>query len=215
MNITLGNIFDIGGPFFYVNTLFLAVIIAIVVDRAIYFLGKGQINAKAFLEQIRRLLAQNDLDRAKKLCDATSAPVARVAKAGLARVHRGEAAIAQAMEESMTDVGPEVKKRISALWSMANIVTLTGLLGTVTGLIRTFAGIADADPAESKRQLSEGISEAMVNTAYGLSLALLCMVAHLLLSTASKKVVADLESFSLKLENMLGDGASGGGQAAG
>ncbi|MBT8495077.1 MAG: MotA/TolQ/ExbB proton channel family protein [Deltaproteobacteria bacterium] len=214
MNISLGNIFEIGGPFFYVNTLFLAVIIAIVIDRAIYFLGKGQINAKAFLEQIRRLLAQNDLDRAKKLCDATSAPVARVAKAGLARVHRGEAAIAQSMEEAMTDVSPEVKKRISALWSMANIVTLTGLLGTVTGLIRTFAGIADADPAESKRQLSEGIAEAMVNTAYGLSLALVCMVAHLLLSTASKKVVADLESFSLKLENMLGDGSTGG-QAAG
>ena len=213
MNISLGNIFEIGGPFFYINTFFLAVIIAIVVDRAIYFLGRGQINAKAFLEQIRRLLAQNDLDRAKKLCDATSAPVARVAKAGLARVHRGEAAIAQSMEEAMTDVAPEVKKRISALWSMANIVTLTGLLGTVTGLIRTFAGIADADPAESKRQLSEGISEAMVNTAYGLSLALLCMVAHLLLSTASKKVVADLESFSLKLENMLGDGS--GNQAAG
>ena len=66
---------------------------------------------------------------------------------------------------------PEVKTRIAALWSMANIVTLTGLLGTVTGLIRTFAGIADADPAESKRKLSEGIAEAMYNTAYGLTLA--------------------------------------------
>ena len=42
----------------------------------------------------------------------------------------------------MVDVTPEIKTRISALWSMANIVTLTGLLGTVTGLIRTFAGIA-------------------------------------------------------------------------
>lgn len=205
MDISLGNIFEVGGPFFYVNTVFLAVIIAIIIERAIYFVHRGQINAKAFLEQIRRLLAQNDLDRAKKLCDATRAPVARVAKAGLARVHRGDAAVAQAMEEAMVDVTPEIKTRISALWSMANIVTLTGLLGTVTGLIRTFAGIADADPAESKRQLSEGIAEAMVNTAYGLSLALVCMVAHLLLSTASKKVVADLESFSLKLENMLGE----------
>jgi len=211
---SIGNIFRVGGPFFVINTVALAVILALVVERAIYFLGRGHINAKAFLEQIRRLLAQNDLDRAKKLCDATSAPIARVAKAGLARVHRGEAAVAQAMEEAMTDVSPEVKTRISALWSMANIVTLTGLLGTVTGLIRTFAGIADADPAESKRKLSEGIAEAMYNTAYGLSLALLCMVAHLLLSTASKKVVADLESFSLKLENMLGDSGESSGQRA-
>jgi biopolymer transport protein ExbB len=203
----LADIFQKGGPFFIVNTFFLAVVIALIVERTIYFLGRGHINANAFLEQIRRLLAANNVDRAKKLCDATSAPIARVAKAGLGKIHRGEAAVAQAMEETMVDVLPEVKTRISALWSMANIVTLTGLLGTVTGLIRTFDAIGDANPAERSKQLSEGIAEAMYNTAMGLSIALLCMVAHLLLASASKRVVADLESFSLKLENLLGEGA--------
>jgi biopolymer transport protein ExbB len=203
----LADIFQKGGPFFIVNTFFLAVVIALIVERTIYFLGRGHINANAFLEQIRRLLAANNVDRAKKLCDATSAPIARVAKAGLGKIHRGEAAVAQAMEETMVDVLPEVKTRISALWSMANIVTLTGLLGTVTGLIRTFDAIGDANPAERSKQLSEGIAEAMYNTAMGLSIALLCMVAHLLLASASKRVVADLESLSLKLENLLGEGA--------
>src|SRR5687767_11747304 len=211
----LADIFQKGGPFFIVNTFFLAVCLALIVERAIYFLGRGHINAKAFLEQIKRLLAANNIDRAKKLCDATSAPIARVAKAGLGRMHRGEAAVAQAMEETMVDVTPEVKTRIGALWSMANIVTLTGLLGTVTGLIATFAAIGEANPAEVKKKLSDGIAEAMYNTAYGLGLALLCMVAHLLLSTASKRVVADLESFSLKLENLLGDGGSAGQSQAG
>ncbi|HLU68240.1 MAG TPA: MotA/TolQ/ExbB proton channel family protein [Kofleriaceae bacterium] len=209
----LADIFQKGGPFFIVNTFFLAVVIALIVERAIYFLGRGHINASAFLEQIKRLLAANNVDRAKKLCDATSAPIARVAKAGLSKIHRGEAAVAQAMEETMVDVTPEVKVRIAALWSMANIVTLTGLLGTVTGLIRTFDAIADANPAERQKQLSHGIAEAMYNTAMGLGIALLCMVAHLLLSTASKKVVSDLESFSLKLENLLGDSPSGQSQA--
>jgi biopolymer transport protein ExbB/TolQ len=202
----LADIFQKGGPFFIVNTFFLAVVIAIIVERTIYFLGRGHINASAFLEQIRRLLAANNVDRAKKLCDATSAPIARVAKAGLGKIHRGEAAVAQAMEETMVDVTPEVKTRIAALWSMANIVTLTGLLGTVTGLIRTFDAIGDANPSERAKQLSQGIAEAMYNTAMGLSIALLCMVAHLLLASASKRVVADLESFSLKLENLLGEG---------
>ena len=211
----LADIFQKGGPFFIVNTFFLAVVIAIIVERTIYFLGRGHINAGAFLEQIKRLLAASNIDRAKKLCDATSAPIARVAKAGLSRVHRGEAAVAQAMEETMVDVTPEVKTRIGALWSMANIVTLTGLLGTVTGLIRTFDAIGGANPAERQKQLSEGISEAMYNTAMGLGIALLCMVAHLMLSTASKKVVSDLESFSLKLENLLGEGASAGQSQAG
>ena len=202
----LADIFQKGGPFFIVNTFFLAVVIALIVERTIYFLGRGHINAAAFLEQIKRLLAANNVDRARKLCDATSAPIARVAKAGLGKVHRGEAAVAQAMEETMVDVLPEVKTRIAALWSMANIVTLTGLLGTVTGLIRTFSAIGDANPAERQKQLSDGISESMYNTAMGLSIALLCMLGHLLLASASKKVVADLESFSLKLENLLGEG---------
>lgn len=209
----LSEVFQTGGPFFIVNTFFLAVVLAIIVERSIYFLGRGHINARAFLEQIRRLLASSNIDRAKKLCDATVAPVARVAKAGLNKVHKGEAAVAQAMEETMVDVIPEVKTRISALWSMANIVTLTGLLGTITGLINTFSAVANANPAERQKNLSLGISEAMYNTAYGLSIALVCMVAHLLISAAMKKVVGDLESFSLRLENMLGDGNIGAGQA--
>jgi len=206
----LADIFQKGGPFFIVNTFFLAVVIALVVERAIYFLGRGHINASAFLEQIKRLLAANNIDRAKKLCDATSAPIARVAKAGLSKIHRGEAAVAQAMEETLVDVTPEVKVRIAALWSMANIVTLTGLLGTVTGLIRTFDAIKDVNPADRQKSLSAGIAEAMYNTAMGLGIALICMVSHLLLSSASKKVISDLESFSLKLENLLGEGGAGG-----
>lgn len=211
----LSEIFQTGGPFFIINTFFLAVVLALIVERSIYFLGRGHINARAFLEQIRRLLASNNVDRAKKLCDATTAPVARVAKAGLNKVHRGEAAVAQAMEETMVDVTPEVKTRISALWSMANIVTLTGLLGTITGLINTFSAVAEANPADRQKNLSLGISEAMYNTAYGLSIALVCMIAHLLLSTAMKRVVGDLESFSMRLENMLGDGAVQGGSSSG
>ena len=206
----LGDIFQKGGPFFMINTFFLALVIGLIIERSMYFLGKGHINAGAFLDQIKRLLAANNIDRAKKLCDATTAPIARVAKAGLGKIHRGEAAVAQAMEETMIDVTPEVKVRIGALWSMANITTLTGLLGTITGLIATFSAVGGADPAEKQKALSDGIAEAMYNTAFGLGIALVCMIAHLMLSTASKRVMADLEGFSLKFENMLGDGKDGG-----
>jgi biopolymer transport protein ExbB len=199
----LSELFDKGGVFFIVNTFFLAIVIGLIVERSIYFLGRGHLNAKAFLEQLRKLLSANNVDRAKKLCDATTAPVARVAKAGLNRLHRGEAAVAQAMEETMTDTIPEVKTRVGALWSLANIVTLVGLLGTITGLIRTFAAIGDANPADAK----------MYNTAFGLSIALICMVAHLVLSAAMKKVISDLEAFSLRFENLLADGGAGASSA--
>jgi biopolymer transport protein ExbB/TolQ len=210
----LSNLFDKGGFFFIVNTFFLAIVIGLIVERAIYFLGRGHLNAKAFLEQLRKLLSANNVDRAKKLCDATTAPVARVAKAGLNRLHRGEAAVAQAMEETMTDTIPEVKTRVGALWSLANIVTLVGLLGTITGLIATFEALGDANPADSRKRLSEGISEAMYNTAFGLTIALICMVAHLVLSAAMKKVISDLEAFSLRFENLLADGGAGASSAS-
>jgi biopolymer transport protein ExbB len=199
--------------FMVANFIVLALVVAIVVERAIYFLGRGHINSKAFLEQIKRLLAANNIDRAKKLCDASSAPVAKVAKAGLSRAHKGEAAVAQAIEETMVDVTPEVKTRIGALWSLANIATLLGLLGTITGLIATFEAVAYAAPAERQAKLSAGISTAMYHTAIGLFIAVMCMIAHLILSAAAKKVVSDLESFSLRLENLLGE--TGGTPAAG
>jgi biopolymer transport protein ExbB/TolQ len=207
----LSDVFHKGGPFFIINTFLLAIVIALIVERAIYFLGRGHLNAKAFLENLRKLLSANNVDRAKKLCDATQAPVARVAKAALNRVHRGEAAVAQAMEETMTDTLPEVKTRIGALWSMANICTLVGLLGTITGLIATFAAIANVDPSQKQAKLSEGIAEAMYNTAFGLGIALICMVAHLLLSGAMKKVVSDLEAFTLRFENLLAEGGAAAG----
>lgn len=210
----LSEVFQKGGPFFIVNTFFLAIVIGLIVERAIYFLGRGHLNAKAFLEQLRKLLSANNVDRAKKLCDATTAPVARVAKAGLNRLHRGEAAVAQAMEETMTDTLPEVKARVGALWSLANIATLVGLLGTIAGLIATFAAIGDANPADRQKRLSDGIAEAMYNTAYGLGIALICMIGHLLLSGAMKKVIADLEAFSLRFENLLAEGASSGAAPA-
>ena len=210
----LSDLFQKGGPFFIVNTFFLAIVIGLIVERAIYFLGRGHLNAKAFLEQLRKLLSANNVDRAKKLCDATTAPVARVAKAGLNRLHRGEAAVAQAMEETMTDTIPEVKTRVGALWSLANIVTLVGLLGTITGLIATFEAVAFAAPAERQSKLSAGISTAMYHTAIGLFIAVTCMIAHLILSAAAQKVVSDLESFSLRLENLLGESTHGAAAGA-
>jgi biopolymer transport protein ExbB/TolQ len=200
--------------FMVANFTVLALVVAIVIDRAIYFLGRGHINSKAFLEQIKRLLAANNIDRAKKLCDASSAPVARVAKAGLSRAHKGEAAVAQSIEETMVDVTPEVKTRIGALWSLANIATLLGLLGTITGLIATFEAVAFAAPAERQSKLSAGISTAMYHTAIGLFIAVTCMIAHLILSAAAKKVVGDLESFSLRLENLLSESSHAPGGAA-
>jgi biopolymer transport protein ExbB/TolQ len=191
----------------YINLITSVVVLAVIIDRLIFFFGKSAVNARAFLEQIRKLVLANNVDRAVKLCSATSAPVAQVARAGLQRVHRGEIAIAQAIEEALVDVTPLLKKRIQILWSLANIATLIGLLGTVTGLIKAFGAVSAAKPEDRTNLLSNGIAEALNNTALGLGIAVTCIVAHAVLSGASKKQTADLEAFSLKLENLLAESA--------
>jgi hypothetical protein len=118
---------------------------------------------------------------------------------------RGEAAVATAIEESLTDVMPELKKRIGVLWSLANIATLVGLLGTITGLIGAFAAVGKAAADQRAQMLARNIAEAMNNTWLGLAIAVTCMIGHVFLQTASKKQQQELESFALKLENFLLD----------
>jgi biopolymer transport protein ExbB/TolQ len=205
----LAEFFEHGGMFMYFNVLSSAATLAVIVERVIYFLGKGSVNARAFLEQIRKLVAANNVDRAVKLCSATEAPVARVARAGLSRLNKGEAAVSTAIEEMMAEVAPDLKKRIAILWSIANIATLLGLLGTISGLIKSFAAVGSASPEQRSALLSKGISEAMYNTAFGLGIAVTCMIAHVFLSGVAKKQQNELETFSMKLENMLAESVPG------
>ena len=200
-----------GGTLMYFNLLVSVVVLSMIIERLVFFLVKSSVNARAFLENIRKLVLANNLDRAVKLCSATTAPVAQVAKAGLQRFHRGDIAVAQALEESLVDVTPLLKKRIQILWSLANIATLTGLLGTVVGLIRAFGAVAAAKPEERSTLLARGISEALNNTAMGLGIAVVCIIAHAVLGSMSKRQSADLEAFSLKLENLLAESAHGAG----
>jgi biopolymer transport protein ExbB len=203
-----------GGFFMYVNIIVLVTVLAVVVERFIYLIFKGQINAKGLLEQLRKLIQANNVDRAIRLCGSTNAPLLRVAKSGLVQVHRGEEAISNSVEEALVETTPEVKKRIPSLWSLANIATLIGLLGTVLGLIRAFQAVGGADPAKRQEMLALGISEALHNTALGLSIAVIAIIFHLVLGGMAKKLIADLESFSMKLENFLVMHARSGGGAA-
>ena len=130
-------------------------------------------------------------------------PLLQVVKAGLTQVNRGEEAIIAQIEERMGEVVPLLEKRIGVLWSLANIATLIGLLGTISGLIKSFAAVAFAEPAQKSALLARGISEAMYNTALGLGIAVLCMFFHMILHGWAKRIKHDLERTQMKLENLL------------
>jgi biopolymer transport protein ExbB/TolQ len=201
---TLAEFFKEGGPFMFVNVATSAVAIAIIIERVVVLAFRLNLNAPPFMEQVQKLVLAGNVDRAVKLCAAApTAALAKVVKAGLSRANRGEQEVARALEEAVLEVSPMVTKRIQPLWSLANVATLVGLIGTITGLIGTFKSLGAASPEMKQIMLSRGISEAMNNTAFGLTIAVVCIVAHLLLSSKAKAMIEEIEYSALKLENLL------------
>jgi biopolymer transport protein ExbB/TolQ len=196
--------------FLAMNLVVSAIVIALIVERAAFQLGKYRVNSKEFFAQIKKLVTAGNIDRAIKLCDAGDYPTLQLVKAGLTHANKGPDEIDAAMSEKIGELKPAVDKRIGSLWSLANIATLIGLLGTISGLIRAFAAVAFADPAERQALLSRGISEAMYNTALGLGIAVLCMIAHLILHSMAKKQKQDMERATMKLENLIALRRQGG-----
>src|SRR5262249_10365978 len=169
----LGHIIEEGGLFMQLNIFFLIVAIACIVDRVIAVFFKYNLNGTRFMAQIEKLVVSDNIDKAVKLCNAApKAALARVLRAGLTRANRGVLEIGNAIEEETLAVTPQIMKRVPALWSLANISVLVGLLGTVTGLIRAFKAVGLAAPEQKCQLLTTGIWEAMDNTAVGLFIAM-------------------------------------------
>src|SRR5271167_1611487 len=189
--------------FLVANLVVSAVVVAMIVERAAFQLSKYSVNSKEFFAQIKKLVTAGNIDRAIKLCDAGDYPILQLVKAGLTHANKGPDEIDAAMSEKMSELRPAVEKRVGSLWSLANIATLIGLIGTVKGLIGTFASIAaqGLSQADKQRMLSNGIAEAMYNTAFGLSIAVACMIAHVFLHTRGKNIQHDLESTTERVFN--------------
>ena len=191
--------------FLAINLVVSAIVIAMVIERAAFQLGKYRVNSKEFFAQIKKLVTAGNIDRAIKLCDAGDYPTLQLVKAGLTHANKGADEIDAAMSEKIGELKPAVEKRIGSLWSLANIATLIGLLGTVVGLIHTFGAVAaqGLSAADRQRILANGIAEAMYNTALGLLIAVVCMIAHLILHQRAKNIQHDLDATQERVFNLL------------
>ncbi|MCU0673222.1 MAG: MotA/TolQ/ExbB proton channel family protein [Myxococcota bacterium] len=193
-----------GAPFSFINIGVLAFSLAIVAERLVFMLTKYRVNAPEFMAQVRKLVQAGNIDRAIKLCEAAPLPLLQVIKSGLTQVNRGEEAIIASMDEKLSEEVPNLEKRTPWLWTLANLATLIGLLGTVRGLIKAFKAVGEIDdPAQKQALLTGGISEAMWNTFLGLLIAVICMASHLLLNSMAKKHKHQMEAAAQKLENLL------------
>jgi len=199
--------------FLSVNLVVSAIVLAMVIERFAFQLTKYRVNSKEFFAQVKKLVTAGNIDRAIKLCDAGDYPTLQLVKAGLTHANKGPDEIDAAMSEKLGELKPAVEKRVGSLWSLANIATLVGLLGTVVGLINTFKAIAAPGLSQAIKQqkLSAGIAEAMYNTAFGLGIAVFCMITHLVLHQRSKNIQHDLDATQERVFNLLTITARPGG----
>lgn len=195
---------DAGGFWMWPIILVSVVVLAIALERLYMLVFRFYINADAFMEQIRKFVLAGNIDRAIKLCNQSpKAALPQIVKAGLMRANKGEVAIANAIEEATLQVMPEVRKRTNALLTLANVVTLLGLLGTIVGLISSFSGLATADESSRQQVLSAGISVAMYTTAGGLIVAIPALVIHMGLARLTTTIAEDVDHYSVMLEDLL------------
>jgi biopolymer transport protein ExbB len=201
---TIYHILKEGGVPLYLNAFVVSVIsIGIIIDRLIALGLQFRVNPETFTNTMINLVKQGNQDRALKYCSSTKLAIARICRAGLLKANKGIMEISTGIDEEMMRVVPSIEKRINSLWSLANIATLLGLVGTIFGLITSFKGLAGVSPEEKSAFLARGIAEALNNTAIGLTVAVTCMVGHLILTNLRQKLIGDLEINAVTIENFL------------
>lgn len=155
--------------------------------------------------KVEPALNAGDFDKAREIVGKDDSALGRLLGTGLAMqgAVRRRDDVEKAMQEGMMEVIPRLEKRTHYLGTFANLATLIGLLGTVSGLIAAFSAVAHANPAEKANLLSASISEAMNCTAFGLGTAVPLLFLHAYLSSSTQSLVESLETAAIKYLNML------------
>ena len=177
------EIIHLGGPVMIPIVMCSVFSLTIIAERLYYFvqLHLGQ-DIEQFFKELRAAVEKHQWKDAQELCESWKGPVARVVLAGLTVHESPPEEIDEAMEESAHEELPVVERHLRWLSTLAQVSTLLGLLGTVTGLVRAFQVIqaksgASGNPV-SPGDLAGGIWEALITTVAGLIVAIPTILAY-------------------------------------
>ena len=163
--------------------------------------GKGRVNA--FVHKLQTLLSEDKIEDAMEACDKQRGSLANVMKAGLTRYRDLQKdkelekdqkilSIQKSFEEATALELPMLSKNMVIFSTLASVSVLIGLIGTVLGMIRAFAALAQSG-APDALALSQGISEALVNTAFGITGSTLSIIAFNFFSSS-------IDSYTFKID---------------
>ena len=199
----LGTIYKGGVVVPVIQTLLLTVI-ALSVEAAF---GRGKL--VKFVAQIKDALAKNDMQAAQALCDKQRGSVANVVGATLQTYREMEAnteldkdqkvlAIQKSLEEATALEMPMLQQNLPIIGTITTLGTLMGLLGTVIGMIRSFAALSAGGGTDSVA-LSTGISEALINTAFGILTGALAVISYNYFTNKIDKLTYSLDEVGFSI----------------
>jgi biopolymer transport protein ExbB len=179
---------------------------AIIVERVLFLMSRSGFKADLFIKTIIGNIQKDEIPAAVTLCTkAKNMALAQVVKAGLEQVNFGAERIRNSIDESMLKIIPQLEKRTGYLAVIGNVATLLGLLGTVYGLIMSFAAVGrpGIDAAQKSELLAAGIATAMNSTFSGLSVAITAIMIYALVKSKTQKIIDEIDEHSLRIVNAL------------
>lgn len=178
--------------------------LGIALERLYFLFVKASIAPKPFMAEIQKLVLAGKVDRALAWCaSAPHAPLSKVVRASLQHADANREDLELAVDHAALDAAPEIQQRLGYLATIANVVTLIGLLGTISGLITSFAAVADADPEQKQTMLASGISTAMYATAGGLTVAIPTLLVYAVLVQRANALLDDVDRHGAKMVMLL------------
>lgn len=196
-----------GGPVMWPILICAFVAVAVVGERSFWWLREKGRREPQKLEQILAALENSDLAAASKLSQDSQDPIIRMICRGLSHLGHAHASLIGALQLA---AGIELKRAGRFLVVMDTLVTLApllGLLGTVTGLMRAFLNVGNAELAVTA--VTGGIGEALIATACGLGIAIFSLIPFNYFSSKLTQLQFELETAATNVEVMVGGGKGG------
>ncbi|GIT23710.1 MAG: translocation protein TolQ [Gammaproteobacteria bacterium] len=190
-----------GGWLMFPILLCSIVSIAIVIER-FWTLSATRISPKYVVAQVWTWLKNNQLDSTKLRELRLSSPLGQILAAGLLSSKHGRVAMIDSIEQTAAQVVHDMERYLNALGTIAAITPLLGLLGTVVGMIRVFSEIM-LQGTGNANALAGGISEALITTAAGLTVAIPTYMFHRYFNRKVDSLVLSLEHESIKLVDAI------------
>jgi len=190
-----------GGPFMYPILFCSVVALAIFMER-LWVLRRKLIIPKDIIVKVEDLVQRNKIADAIFLCQGNSSSIARTFLSGLKNAGRGMWLVKEGIEEKGRREGVILERNIGVLLTIANLSPLLGLLGTVSGMIKTFNAIS-VYGVGGPAPLAGGIAEALITTAAGLLVAIPTLVAYRFLIDKAQTLIFEMEESSIRLVDTM------------